>query len=345
MRQLEITGERSVEWREAEAPALRGDGEALVRPLAVAMCDLDAAFLTGAIPAGDPFPLGHECVAEVADVGDGVKSVVPGDRVIVPFQISCGACAACAAGHTGSCVTVPRGSAYGMRPLGGDWGGALSERVRVPFADAMLVPLPAGVEPAALASVADNVADGFRGVAGSLARAPGAEVLVVGGMARSVGLYAAGCAVALGSERVVYADGDAGRLESAATLGAEPVAIPADDDGDLRWPAKLGRFPITVDASGTHGGLHAAIRSAAADGTCTSVAIYFEPATPLPLLEMYTRGCTLHAGRCHARALIPEVLELVGAGFDPALVTSAVVEFDDAEEALVDPPTKLVLTA
>lgn len=344
MRQLEITGERSVEWREAAAPALQGDAEALVRPLAVAMCDLDAAFLTGLLPMGEPFPLGHECVAEVAEVGDGVETVRPGDRVIVPFQISCGTCAACAAGNTGSCLTVPRGSAYGMRPLGGDWGGALSDLLRVPFADAMLVPLPAGAEPEALASVADNVADGFRSVAGPLARAPGAEVLVVGGSARSVGLYAAACAVALGSRRVVYADTHAGRLESAGALGAEPLAVPADDGGSPEWPAKLGRFPVTVDASGDHGGLHAAIRSAAADGTCTSVAIYFEPTTPMPLLEMYTRGCTLHAGRCHARTLIPDVLELVGSGkLDPALVTSAVVGFDDAEEALGDPPTKLVL--
>ena len=84
------------------------------------------------------------------------------------------------------------------------------------------------------------------------------------------------------------------------------------------WPAKFGRFPITVDASGDHGGLHAALRSTAPDGTCTSVAIYFEPTTPLPLLEMYTRGCTLHTGRCHARALIPEVLALVADGrLDP----------------------------
>ena len=59
---------------------------------------------------------------------------------------------------------------------------------------------------------------------------------------------------------------------------------------------------------------------------------------------MYTRGCTLHTGRCHARALIPEVLALIAAGrLDPALVTSAVVGFDDAEAALADPPTKLVL--
>jgi len=99
-----------------------------------------------------------------------------------------------------------------------------------------------------------------------------------------------------------------------------------------------------VDASGDHGGLHAALRSTAPDGTCTSVAVYFEPVTPVPLLEMYTRGCTLHTGRCHARALIPDVLALIDAGrLDPALVTSAVVGFDEAEVALADPPTKLIL--
>ena len=167
---------------------------------------------------------------------------------------------------------------------------------------------------------------------------------MVGGWARSIGLYAAACAQALGAGRVVYADADPGRLERAAALGAEPIEVPAGEDGAPAWPAKLGRFPVTVDASGDHGGLHAALRSTAPDGTCTSVAIYFEPATPVPLLEMYTRGCTLHTGRCHARALIPEVLALIAAGrLDPALVTSAVVGFDDAEAALADPPTKLVL--
>jgi threonine dehydrogenase-like Zn-dependent dehydrogenase len=345
VRQLEITGPRSAEWREAPEPALGGDAEAIVRPLAVAMCDLDSAFLGGLVPVGEPFPLGHECVGRVVEVGDGVSSVAPGDVVIVPFQISCGACEACAAGRTGSCTSVPRGSAYGMKPLGGDWGGALADRLRVPFADAMLVPLPAGLEPAAVASVADNVPDGFRAVAGPLAAAPGAEVLVVGGFARSVGLYAVAAARALGAARVVYADADEGRLESAAALGAETVPVPAGEAGP-DWPRRIGRFPITVDASGDHGGLHAAVRSTAANGTCTSVAIYFEPETPLPLLEMYTRGCTLHASRVHARALIPDVLELVAAGsLRPQLVTSAVVSFDDAPDALTDPPTKLVLTA
>jgi threonine dehydrogenase-like Zn-dependent dehydrogenase len=344
VRQLEITGARAVRWSDVAAPALQGDGEALVRPLAVAMCDLDAAFLTGVIPIGEPFPLGHECVAKVIEVGDAVDGVAPGDVVVVPFQISCGACAACVAGYTGSCESVPRGSAYGMQPLGGPWGGALADVLRVPYADAMLVPLPDGLDPVAVASVADNVPDAYRSVAAPLMDKPGAEVLVVGGWARSIGLYAIACAQALRAARVVYADADAGRLERAAALGAEVIEVPVGDDGAPAWPKKLGRFPVTVDASGHHGGLHAALRSATPDGTCTSVAIYFEPATPLPLLEMYTRGCTLHTGRCHARALIPEVLALIAAGrLDPALVTSAVVGFDDAETALADPPTKLVL--
>jgi alcohol dehydrogenase len=339
MRQLEVVGKGSVAWRDVPAPALEGDGQALARPLAVATCDLDGAFLGGQSPVGEPFPIGHECIGEVVDAGDAVGGVRPGDVVVVPFQISCGACASCRAGHTGSCTAVPRGSAYGMKPLGGDWGGALSDLVRVPFADAMLVPLPAGLDPVRVASVADNVPDGYRAVAGPLAQWPDAEVLVVGGFARSVGLYAVAAARALGAPRVVYADTDAARLATAVQLGAEVVEV-------AEWPARLGRFPVTVDASGSHEGLHCAIRSTAANGHCTSVAIYLEQATPVPLLEMYTRGCTLHASRCHSRALIPEVLALIEAGaLDPALVTSAVVPFADAEDALADLPTKLVLTA
>jgi threonine dehydrogenase-like Zn-dependent dehydrogenase len=167
---------------------------------------------------------------------------------------------------------------------------------------------------------------------------------VVGGFARSIALYAVACAVALGSKRVVYADSDPERLRVAESVGAEPLEV-AEGENGLEWPGRVGRFPITVDASGEHGGLHTAIRSTMANGDCTTVAIYFEAETPVPLLEMYTRGCTLHAGRCHARALIPGVLELIQDGrLDPSVVTSRVVGFDDAVEAMAEPPTKLVLT-
>jgi alcohol dehydrogenase len=98
-----------------------------------------------------------------------------------------------------------------------------------------------------------------------------------------------------------------------------------------------------VDASGDGDGLRCALNSTAFDGTCTCVAPYLTDAT-LPLLAMYTRCCTFHIGRAHARPAIDEVLALMAAGFDPSPVTSVVADWEDAVEALSDPPMKLVIT-
>ena len=83
----------------------------------------------------------------------------------------------------------------------------------------MLVRLPAGLEPAAVASISDNVADGWRAVGPPLAEYPGARVLVLGGIG-SVPLYAVACALAAGASRVDYVDADPGRAAVAAALGA-----------------------------------------------------------------------------------------------------------------------------
>ena len=66
MRELAFIGKGHLEWRDADEPLLQGDGEALVRPLSVATCDLDRLLVAGLAPASEPFPFGHECVAEVA---------------------------------------------------------------------------------------------------------------------------------------------------------------------------------------------------------------------------------------------------------------------------------------
>jgi alcohol dehydrogenase len=207
--------------------------------------------------------------------------------------------------------------------------------VRVPYADAMLVPLPAGLDPASVASVSDNVPDGWRAVAPDLERRPGAPVLVVGG-AGDVALYAVAVAIALRSEQVDYVDTDPRRLAVAERLGANAIERPVDG-------TRLGRYPITVDHSSDAAGLRSALLSTEPEGTCTSTAIYFtEPA--LPLLEMYTRGVVFRTGRVNARAAIPSVLELVAAGrLRPELVTSATVQWDDAPAALASLDAKTVI--
>ena len=89
--------------------------------------------------------------------------------------------------------------------------------------------------------------------------------------------------------------------------------------------------------------MRCALNSTGPDGVCTSVALY--PDDPaLPLLRMYSRCCTFHTGRAHARPAIPRILDLLADGFDPTPVTSAVVPWDDAVAALADPPLKLVLS-
>jgi alcohol dehydrogenase len=185
-----------VAWREVPEPQRQHEREAIVRPLAVATCDFDWPLIAGQTPFPFPIHLGHECVAEVVE---GPERFTPGDRVVIPFQISCGTCESCRRGLTGKCTTVPPLSMYGFGALGGDWGGMLSDVALVPYADAMLVPLPDGVDPAAVASAADNMPDGWRTFAPALAEVPAAEVLVVGGGGgRSVPLYAIDSALALG---------------------------------------------------------------------------------------------------------------------------------------------------
>src|SRR5579862_515235 len=104
MRQLVFVGPGALEWREAPEPTLDGPGEALVRPIAVATCDLDSAMLRGQVPSAGPFPFGHEFVAEVASIGDEVRGVCVGQRVVVPFAISCSACRMCQRGLTANCL-------------------------------------------------------------------------------------------------------------------------------------------------------------------------------------------------------------------------------------------------
>jgi threonine dehydrogenase-like Zn-dependent dehydrogenase len=333
MQQLTFIEAGKAEWHDVATPGLEGDGQAIVRPLSVATCDLDTVLMQGRAPYKGPFGLGHEGVAEVVDVGDSVDGLQPGQRVSISFQIFCGDCGPCREGRTASCEATPPMAMYGLT-IGGDWGGFLSDAVRVPYANAMLFPLPDAVDVAAAASASDNMPDAWRTVGPQLAQHPGADVLVAGG-AGSIGIYAAAMALALGAGRVVYADPDEQRRTVAATYGAETVDA---------YPERLGPFPITVDASAAHDGLGLVLRSTAPDGICTSTGIYFEQSTPVPLLEMYTKGITFQTGRVHAGPAIPHVLELIEGGWDPAAVTSRVASWDEAPEALASERGKLVIT-
>ena len=339
MRQLVYVEPGKVDWQEVPEPDALDPFEVAVRPLAVARCDLDIPMVSLGIFPG-PFPVGHETVAEVIATGDQVGVHEVGDRVLVPFQVSCGQCQPCQTGRYPGCATFRAriGAMFGFGESGGGFGGALADTMVIPAADHLLVPAPEDIPAETLATLPDNLVDGYRAVAPPLQEFPGAEVLVVGGFAASVGLYAVAAAVTLGAGSVRYVDSDPGRLNAAAGLGAEPVAH------DGAWPKRFDRALITVDNTGDHSGLAATLRSTEALGVCTSVAIYFAPETPVPLLEMYTRGVTFRVSRANSRRYLPEVAHLVASKrLDPLDVPTTIVSWEDVSKAWMEPSTKLVV--
>ena len=233
MRQLIALGPGQLEWREIAEPKLLAPTDALVRPIAVSVCDADVSYLQGKLPPRESFCFGHEFVADVVAVGEDVTVFMPGDRVVVSFLIACGTCKRCRQGYPAACLSVPPKSAYGFG-IFGDWGGAACDLIRVPYAATMMVHLPEGVSATDAASVGDNLSDAFRCVAEGLEEEPGAPVLIVagGGGAPSISLYAAALARALGSEQVDYMDSDPSRLAIAQAIGANSIDVKSAPPSD-----------------------------------------------------------------------------------------------------------------
>jgi alcohol dehydrogenase len=356
VRQLTCTGPGTVEWRDVPPPTLEEPGDALVRPVAVARCEIDPLLILAGPRAADGpgfgFALGHEAVVEVVELGPEVDAgtgagtggaLRPGQLALCSFQVGCGTCTACTSGRSAVCDELPILSDYGMQPLSGtEYGGMLSDLVRVPHAATMLVPVPPGFDAERLvhlASVPDNVIDGYRSVAPHLGdrKGAGVDVLVVIHGNRSIGLYAALSALALGAGSVTVESDDPVVLERAEAIGARPE------------PTDLGRhrarYPLVVDCGSKGEGLLHAVDSVADEGVLHSVSYYLDPTITLPLGKMYTRGVQFHIGRAHSASLLPEVVGLIAGGrLDPAPITTSVIGWDEVPARYLDDTVKLVVT-
>jgi alcohol dehydrogenase len=350
MRALVLLPGGRLQWRSVPAPPPPGPLGAVVHPIAAATCDLDRPIVLGDTPFPTPLRYGHECVAEVLSVGSEVTSVAPGDRVIVPFEISCGLCTACRSGRTANCLAVPPLSMYGLGFIGGHWGGTIADELAVPFADGMLVPLPAGIDPAAAASVADNVPDGYRHIGpnlpGLLARGDEPRVIIIAGQTKrtlftaSVPLYAGLFARALGATNVVLIEARDEVRSQAQALGLEALT-PSQ-------AKRLAPAPLVVETSATPAGLRRALELTAPDGICSSSgSLHARSAIPTSL--MYARNATLTLARPHTRPMIPDVLRLmIEDRFAPERVTTLTGLIDDAPavlgEHMAGGSTKTILT-
>jgi alcohol dehydrogenase len=299
------------------------------------------ASICGPVPFRGPFAIGHECVGQVVSTGEDVTNLSVGQVVVVPWAVSCGSCPECQRGVTAKCSTTRAGelAAFGFGPASGPWGGMVADEIRVPYADHMLVPVPAGVDPLRVAAASDNLADAWRAIVPRLRERAGASVLVIGGGAQSIGLYAAALAVHHGADVVHYLDDNEQRLAIAESLGAEAHRLTSRRRGPV--PA---RYDVAVEASSRADGVRAALRALNPGGVCTAVGYYLSPNTRVPLMRMYATDATLRLGVSSVRPVLPELLEFVaGTDFPAERVTTLLADWEDAPTAYAARTTKLVL--
>jgi threonine dehydrogenase-like Zn-dependent dehydrogenase len=335
MKALEYRGLRDLAWVDVVSAQLAADGDAVVRPLATATCDLDWQIIAGQTPFPPPFILGHEFVGEVVAVGNQVTRFTPGDLVTVAFQPSCGVCGSCGRGESAACGSVAPTSMFGVGSVSGNWGGAFAELVGVPYADNMLAAAAAGWPLAALPSINDNIADAHRTVAPYVGPTTNSQVCIFGGY-DSVPLYAAAFALALGATKVTYCTKDQRAADNAQRLGAEVNLV-------TEWPKRLAACDVTVCAAQSSAALAAAIRSTRAGGHCTSAAIFMQDIA-MPLREMYMRGIHVHTGRVNGAETNRAAAQWITSGLiEPLMIDTEVVTFDALIPALLNRSTaKLV---
>ena len=232
MKALVYKGPYEIGVENVEDARIEHPNDVVLRLTTTCICGSDLHMYEGRAGAEPDMVFGHENMGIVEEVGDAVVSLKKGDRVVVPFNISCGFCKNCVAGYTAFCLTVNpgmAGGAYGYVNMG-PYRGGQAEFLRVPFADFNCLTLPEGKEHENdFVLLADIFPTGYHGT--ELADVqPGESVAVYG--AGPVGLLAAYSAMIRGASEVFVVDRVPERLDKAAEIGATPINFDDADPAD-----------------------------------------------------------------------------------------------------------------
>src|SRR4051812_37502673 len=233
-------------------PRIEAPLDAIVRITTTNICGSDLHMYEGRTAVEENKVLGHENMGIVEEVGPAVNRVKVGDRVSVPFNISCGTCRNCVDGWTSFCLrTNPTegvdGAAYGYANMG-PYAGGQAELLRVPYADFNLLELPPGQDHERdFTMLSDIFPTGYHGC--ELADiGPGHTVAVFG--AGPVGLLAAHSAFLRGAARVFVVDKEPDRLKLAESIGAEAIDFSRGDPVEQITDANGGMVDRGVEAVG-----------------------------------------------------------------------------------------------
>jgi alcohol dehydrogenase len=328
MRALVYHGAGSKDWQEVPDPQLQDDFDVIVGIKAVTICGTDLHILKGDVPEVQPGRvLGHEAVGTVEAMGSAVRSVQPGDRVLVSCISACGVCRFC------------RETRYGQCLGGGGWqlghliDGVQAEFARVPFADLSIHRLPTELSDAAAVLLADILPTGYEvGVlAGGVG--PGDTVAVVG--CGPVGLAAIMTARLLSPSRVIGIDPVQSRRDAAKRAGAD-VTI---DNGGAEDPVALVTdltqglgADVVIEAVGLPETFELCTRLVRPGGHVANVGVHGKPAT-LHLETLWIKDVTITTGLVDT-ATTPTLLRLLGqAQLDPTPIVTHTFDLSQMLEA------------
>ncbi|MFF4585363.1 zinc-dependent alcohol dehydrogenase family protein [Streptomyces sp. NPDC001388] len=313
-------------WEEVPDPAVKEPTDAIVRVGAVTICGTDLHILKGDVPEVRPGTvLGHEAVGEIVEIGADVRTVRPGDRVLVSCISACGRCRYC------------REAAYGQCRGGGGWilghliDGTQAEYVRVPFADLSVHALPSAVESKDAVLLADIFPTSYEvGVLNGRVR-PGDTVAVVG--AGPIGLAAIATARLFAPERIVAVDLAASRLEAAKRLGADAVADAREDPEQLIADLTDGLgADVVIEAVGVPESFELCTRMVRPGGHVANVGVHGRPAT-LHLEDLWIKNVTITTGLVDTHST-PTLLRMAAAGRLPtAQLVTHTFPLEQMEEA------------
>jgi threonine dehydrogenase-like Zn-dependent dehydrogenase len=337
-------------------PTLQEDTDVIVEVTSSGICGSDLHLIEVMAPfmtKGDV--MGHEPMGVVREVGSAVTAVKPGDRVVVPFNISCGSCWMCSQGLQSQCETTQNrekgfgASLFGYTKLYGQVPGGQAEYLRVPFGNTLPIKVPEGAPDDRFVYLSDVLPTAWQAVQYA-ATPPGGTLLVLG--LGPIGDMCTRIAHHLGIERVYASDVVPERLARAAARGTNVIRTTKKDDVvQAIQEATAGRgADAVIDAVGmeAHGSplasmaqkatavvpdaimervmqvagvdrlaaLNTAIDAVRRGGTISLSGVYGGATDPLPLMRMFDKQIQLRMGQANVWRWVPDILPLLVDG-DP----------------------------
>jgi threonine dehydrogenase-like Zn-dependent dehydrogenase len=357
MRAVCWQGTHNIQVETVPDPKILNPRDAIIKVTTTAICGSDLHLYNGLNPTmkkGDI--MGHEFMGEVVEIGPSVKNISIGDRVVVPFTISCGSCFFCNRDLWSLCDNSnPNGKllekVMGYSPAGlfgyshmtGGYAGGQAEYVRVPFADVGLLKIPDDLSDDQVVFLTDIFPTGY--MAAENCQIQLGDTVAIWGCG-PVGQFAIRSAYLLGADRVIAIDRVPERLQMAKEGGAEVLHYDALDVGDALKEMTAGRGPDSVmDAVGmeAHGEglegfydqamqnlkmetdrpnvLRQAIVACRKGGTVSVPGVYTGFIDKVPMGAFMNKGLTMKTGQTHVHRYLHTLLERIQKGeIDPSFV-------------------------